>query len=87
MKLNDKRPAIPTMLAVFNTRKRDLFTCKIVGWAMDSHMRTELVSRTLFMAVKTHKPEAGLIAHSDQGSQHAQHNIGDCSTSLACNSR
>ena len=52
---------------------KDLFTCKIVGWAMDrdSHIRTELVSRALFMAVKTQKPQAGLIAHSDRGSQYA----------------
>lgn len=34
-------------------------------------MRTELVSRALFMAVKTHKPAVGLIAHSDRGSQYA----------------
>ena len=34
-------------------------------------MRTALVSRALFMAVKTHKPAAGLIAHSNRGSQYA----------------
>ena len=48
-----------------------LFTCAIVGWAMDSHMKTELVGRALFMAVKAHKPAPGLIAHSDRGSQYA----------------
>ncbi len=35
---------------------KDLFTCAIVGWAMDVHMKAELVGRALFMAVKTHKP-------------------------------
>ncbi len=50
---------------------KDFFTCKIVGWAMDEHMRAELVCRALFMAVKAHKPPTGLIAHSDQGSQYA----------------
>ena len=33
---------------------KDLFTCKVVGWAMDSHMKAELVGRVLFMAVKAH---------------------------------
>ena len=50
---------------------KDLFTCAIVGWAMDSHMKAELVGRALFMAVKAQKPPPGLIAHSDQGSQYA----------------
>lgn len=50
---------------------KDFFTCKIVGWAMDEHMRAELVCRALFMAVKAHKPPTGLIAHSDRGSQYA----------------
>ena len=50
---------------------KDLSTCAIVGWAMDSHMKTELVGRALFMAVKAHKPAPGWIAHSDRGSQYA----------------
>ena len=50
---------------------KDLFTCKIVGWAMSDRMKAELVGKALFMAVQTHKPAPGLIAHSDQGSQYA----------------
>ena len=50
---------------------KDLFTCKIVGWSMDERMKAELVSKALFMAVQTHKPAPGLIAHSDRGSQYA----------------
>ena len=50
---------------------KDLFTCKIVGWAMNDHMKAELVGRALFMAVKAHQPPPGLIAHSDRGSQYA----------------
>jgi putative transposase len=50
---------------------KDLFTCKIVGWSMSERMKTELVSKALFMAVQTHKPAPGLIAHSDRGSQYA----------------
>ena len=50
---------------------KDLFTCAIVGWVMDSHMKAELVGRALFMTVKAQKPPPGLIAHSDRGSQYA----------------
>ena len=50
---------------------KDLFTCKIVGWAMDERMKADLVGKALFMAVKAHKPLPGLIAHSDRGSQYA----------------
>ena len=50
---------------------KDLLTCKVVGWAMDSHMKVELVGRAFFMAVKAHKPAPRLIAHSDWGSQYA----------------
>lgn len=31
---------------------KDLFTCKIVGWAMDERMKAGLVGKALFMAVK-----------------------------------
>ena len=34
-------------------------------------MKAELVGKALFMAVQTHKPAPGLIAHSDRGSQYA----------------
>jgi putative transposase len=37
---------------------------------MTEHMRTELVSDALQMAVHRRKPEPGLIHHSDQGSQY-----------------
>ena len=50
---------------------KDLFTCKIVGWSMSERMKAELVGKALFMAVKTHHPAPGLIAHSDRGSQYA----------------
>ena len=42
---------------------KDLFTCKIVGWSMSERMKAELVGKALFMAVKTHHPAPGLIAH------------------------
>ena len=49
----------------------DLATRKIVGWAMRDHMRTELTSAALMMATQRQRPVAGLICHSDRGSQYA----------------
>jgi putative transposase len=48
---------------------QDLFSRRIVGWSMADHMRTELVTDALQMALKRRRPDPGLIWHSDQGSQ------------------
>jgi putative transposase len=48
---------------------QDLYSRRIVGWSMADHMRTELVSDALQMALARRRPEPGLIWHSDQGSQ------------------
>ncbi|GAA4210559.1 hypothetical protein GCM10022252_78550 [Streptosporangium oxazolinicum] len=45
----------------------DVFSCRIVGWAMAEHMRTELVTDALAMALHQRRPEAGVIHHSDKG--------------------
>ena len=42
---------------------------RIVGWSMAGHMRAELVTDALAMALAHRRPEPGLIRHSDQGSQ------------------
>src|SRR5262249_4188350 len=49
----------------------DLFTRKVVGWAMREHMRAELTIAALTMAIQRRRPGAGLIHHSDRGSQYA----------------
>ena len=51
----------------------DLFTRKIVGWAIADHMTSQLVLDALQMARDTRKPAPGLIFHSDRGSQYASH--------------
>jgi transposase InsO family protein len=51
----------------------DLCSRKIVGWAMRDHMRVELVSSALTMAIRQQRPRAGLIHHSDRGAQYASH--------------
>ncbi len=48
---------------------QDIYSRRIVGWAMADHMRTELVTDALQMALARRRPEPGLIHHSDQGSQ------------------
>ena len=51
----------------------DLYSRKVVGWAMDRSMATELVSNALTMAVWRRRPKPGLLHHSDRGSQYASH--------------
>ena len=48
---------------------QDLYSRRIVGWSMADHMRTELVSDALAMALARRRPDRGLIHHSDQGGQ------------------
>ena len=49
---------------------KDLFTGEVVGYAMGEHMTKNLVSQSLLMAVTAKRPAAGLIHHSDRGSQY-----------------
>lgn len=48
----------------------DLFSRRIVGWAMDEHMPDELTQAALEMAILQRKPPAKLLHHSDQGAQY-----------------
>lgn len=72
----------------------DVFSRRVVGWAMADHMREELVEDALQLALAQRQPNHDLLHHSDQGSQYssddylallAQHGItvsmsrrGDC---------
>lgn len=47
----------------------DLFSRRIVGWAMQNRQPTDLVLRALLMAVWRRKPANRVLVHSDQGSQ------------------
>ncbi len=49
---------------------KDLFNGEIVGYALGSRITTELVTQSLFRAVKAKRPPRGLIHHSDRGSQY-----------------
>jgi putative transposase len=48
----------------------DACTRRIVGWTMAEHLRTELVIEAVEMALWQRRPVAGVIHHSDQGSQY-----------------
>jgi len=47
----------------------DLFSRRIVGWAIQSRQPTDLVLQALLMAVWRRKPANKVLVHSDQGSQ------------------
>ncbi|RJF97024.1 IS3 family transposase [Noviherbaspirillum cavernae] len=49
----------------------DLFSRKVVGWAMAPTMPAELVASALCMALQQRQPPRGLLLHSDRGSQYA----------------
>jgi putative transposase len=72
----------------------DAYSRRLIGWAMGSEHDAELVKKALHMALVVRQPGAGLVHHSDRGSEYAsksyqemlhQHNIrismsrkGDC---------
>jgi putative transposase len=49
----------------------DLYSRKIVGWAMGEHIDTALILKALFMALLHRQPPASLLFHSDRGVQYA----------------
>lgn len=49
----------------------DLYSRKIVGWAMGAHIDTALILKALFMALLHRQPPASLLFHSDRGVQYA----------------
>ena len=79
----------------------DAFSRRIVGWAMETHLRTELVLEALNMALGQRRP-AAVIHHSDQGSQYtsiafgkrcdeagvrpSMGSVGDCFDNAMCES-
>jgi putative transposase len=79
----------------------DVFSRRIVGWAMETYLRTELVLKALNMALGQRRP-AAVIHHSDQGSQYtslafgqrcrdagvrpSMGSVGDCFDNAMCES-
>jgi transposase InsO family protein len=48
----------------------DAFSRRVVGWAIANHLRTELATDALRMALNARRPGPGLIHHSDRGGQY-----------------
>jgi len=53
----------------------DVYSRKIVGWAMDTNLKTELILEALEMAVTQRQP-SGVIHHSDRGCQYTSYAFG-----------
>lgn len=51
----------------------DLFSRRIIGWAMSARCDTALTQNALAMALSQRPPTADLLHHSDRGSQYAAH--------------
>jgi transposase InsO family protein len=53
----------------------DLASRRVVGFAVAAHMRTSLIEEAMEMAITSRQPAAGLIFHSDRGSQYTSHSF------------
>ena len=49
----------------------DLYSRRVVGWAMSDRLTTPLATAALSMALQARRPTAGLVHHSDRGCQYA----------------
>ena len=80
----------------------DVWSRRVVGWSMATHLRTELVLSALEMALWRRRRPEGVIHHSDQGSQYtsiafgkrcreagvrpSMGSVGDCFDNAMCES-
>jgi transposase InsO family protein len=63
---------IPTARGwVYLAAVMDLFSRRIIGWALSEHLDTTLVESALDNALESRCPSTGLVHHSDRGSQYA----------------
>lgn len=56
----------------------DLFSRRIVGWAIESSMDAGLAIKAMSMALRQRRPPSGLIFHSDRGCQYTSQAFRDC---------
>ena len=62
-------PAIGVYLAVII----DLFSRRVVGWAISNRMKQDLALGALNMAIAIRRPPPGCVHHTDRGSQYCAH--------------
>ncbi|AQS89609.1 integrase [Gluconobacter albidus] len=53
----------------------DLFSRRVIGWAVSDRMKKDLAIKALDMAVRLRDPSPGCIFHSDRGSQYCSHDF------------
>ena len=53
----------------------DLFSRRVVGWAVSDRMKKDLAIRAVEMAIHLRKPPKGCIFHSDRGSQYCSYDF------------
>ena len=51
----------------------DLYSRRIIGWAVSNRMKRDLAIQALDMAVALRQPPEGCIHHTDRGSQYCSH--------------
>src|SRR5574343_1526667 len=51
----------------------DLFSRRVVGWAISNRMKQDLALRALNMAIAIRRPPSGCVHHTDRGSQYCAH--------------
>lgn len=52
----------------------DLYSRRVIGWAVSNRMKKDLAIRALEMAINLRQPSPGCIHHTDRGSQYCSHN-------------
>src|SRR5262249_5232123 len=73
------RPICPTMCVkevhceLYLAGILDVYSRRLIGYAMDAHRDERLVERALEMALGRRRPRVGLVHHSDRGSQYTSH--------------
>ena len=55
----------------------DVFNRKIVGWSMDDGLSHEVIANALRKAIRQRKPKAGVLLHSDRGTQYTSYAFRD----------
>lgn len=51
----------------------DLFSRRVIGWAISNRMKQNLALRALYMAIAIRRPPPGCVHHTDRGSQYCAH--------------
>ena len=62
----------------------DAFSRRVIGWALDRTMEDDLTLAALRMALESRRPAAGLVHHSDRGSQYASGDYTELLKSHGC---